>query len=762
MLLLDSKTMEHDGVTVFPDHADPAQFYYMPLAPHLTIRKDDGGIAMPQFSLIRFKGEAGTGGFLNFDVNLGLESGRFNAVKSAVQQKAGIDQEIRLAPLPVIDGSIRLIMLDKDSGAVAPRPGEPAPPEAALRFVEKINHAAKPSLYGDNQAAFSIQLTEDGAKTILQSLEGEILPIAVVYSLEYLGLRPAYNVRLKIEWDRVQKHMDESFGANFLVFSTEIGKAVDDLVENKAIVFEADSFITDDAEAEGSVAGRRDAAIAQVRAMITDTFFQPSLPPWKPDDGGGWSKDLQKAADVMALIAGGPAAAATSKSMFSYKKMEYERTDRKSLNVNFSERVTVKRSIFPQGHLAGLFEPLRQAGIDRSRFITDVDLDDPWFKRRRLEVFAQTDFTSDQIGSINVRARYGGEPKNAILKKDVLSAKFDWGSQLDGNTMRMPVELEYEVNFDGVDATERPKVLKSALEIEEGEQKGIDPRNIYAISTVPMVAINFPWDRYNMVEVHVRYTDSANSLAQAEVFRLTEKEPEKQWPIFILDTKLRSFEYRFVYRGVDHIDHETPWQASDDEQIGVTDPFPRKRELSVVTALDWTVTSNCFVDVMYRDPDHGIDERRSLEFKEGDTSKSAIFELQDPRVQIVQYSGMILTRDGRTIEIPPSTTVGPRVVIRPDMKGRRHIEIRPPTDFVARGLVKVTAEMRFEDFNAGLSFKDNLLFEPTSGSKPFEYDYVDTARAQYERRITYAFDNGLQKVVEWQPGDDEIVQLRVP
>lgn len=761
MLLLDSKTMEHDGVTVFPDHADPAQFYYMPQAPHLTLRKDGSGAELPQFSLIRFKGEAGTGGFLNFDVNLGLEAGRFDAVKSAVQQKSEQDQEIRLAPLPVIDGSIRLIMLDKDSGT-PPAAGSSPPPETGLRFVETINHAAKPSLYGDNQAAFSIQLTEDGAKTILQALEGEILPIAIIYSLEYLGLRPAYNVRLDINWDRVQEHMDESFGADFLVFSTEIGSAVDELVENKAIIFEADSFITDDAEAEGGVVGRRDAAFAQVRAMITDTFFQPSLPPWKPDDGDGWAQDLQKATDVMALIGGGPAAAATSKSMFSYKKMEYKRTDRKSLNVDFSERVTVKRTIFPQGHLAGLFEPLRQAGIDRSRFITDVDLDDPWFKRRRLEIFAQTDFVSDQIGSINVRARYGGEPKNVLLKKDVLSAKFDWGSQLDGNTMRMPVELEYEVNFEGVDATERPKLLKSNVEIEEGEQKGIDPRNIYAISTVPVVAVNFPWDRYNMVEVHVRYTDTANSLAQAEIFRLTEKLAEAQWPIFILDTSLRQFEYRFVYRGVDHIDHETAWQASDDEQISVTDPFPRKRELSVVAALDWTTTSHCFVDLVYKDPDNGIDETRSLEFKDGDGSKSAGFEVQNPQIQIVEYSGLIMSKDGKTTDIPPSTTVGPRVVIRADMKGRRHIEIRPPADFVARGLVKVTAELRFEDFTAGLSFKDNLVFEASSGPKPFEYDYVDTARSQYERRVTFSFDNGLQKTVEWQPGDDEIVQLVAP
>ena len=36
MLLLDSRVREINGISVFPDHADPEQWYYMPLAPHLT------------------------------------------------------------------------------------------------------------------------------------------------------------------------------------------------------------------------------------------------------------------------------------------------------------------------------------------------------------------------------------------------------------------------------------------------------------------------------------------------------------------------------------------------------------------------------------------------------------------------------------------------------------------------------------------------------------------------------------------------------
>ena len=54
------------------------------------------------------------------------------------------------------------------------------------------------------------------------------------------------------------------------------------------------------------------------------------------------------------------------------------RIDRKSINLTMNERVTVRRSIYPQAHLSGLFRLLRdaQGQIDKDRFITSVTLDD--------------------------------------------------------------------------------------------------------------------------------------------------------------------------------------------------------------------------------------------------------------------------------------------------------------------------------------------------------------------------------------------------
>ena len=56
-----------NGVSVMRDHADPLQFYYMPLAPRFVTRKD-GAIDVPQLLVVKYRSATRVGGFANFDV----------------------------------------------------------------------------------------------------------------------------------------------------------------------------------------------------------------------------------------------------------------------------------------------------------------------------------------------------------------------------------------------------------------------------------------------------------------------------------------------------------------------------------------------------------------------------------------------------------------------------------------------------------------------------------------------------------------------
>ena len=753
MLYLNPPFHIIEGVSLFSDHADPLQYYYLPLAPKLTERKDKTtGERIPQIQLIKYRGEAGSGGFLSFDVNIGVEEDVLEDIRNELRRLERLDETPRLAPVPLVDGTVKVMLLGKQTGDT---------PEEGDRFVIKIHQNAKPSLYGNNQAAFSVELDKDGVMVMEKALQGEMAPIGIVYSLDFFALRPAYSVRIKADWDRVQKHLEEKFAVDAIFVSIEIDKVVDELIENRAIIIEVDTFVPEGEDTSGII-GRRDQAVNDVRDMVINSFFEPSLKPIEGDKEDGWDKFQNLAERATAIgVTGGIAACGS----FTYKNIDYTRIDKKSLNVNMSERTTVKRSIYPQGHLGGIFRVLRRQGMDLDRFVISVDLDDDWFKRRRVNVISRANFEEDLISSLNVNLGYGSESDNVILEASNPRASVDWPSIIQEGTMKREVTTDYKVSFKGVDGTERPIALQSPVKVVTVENLEITPRELYSITPLPIIALNFPWEKYPHIEVQTRYTDEENRIRLEESFLLDKDNTEKTWKIFVRDPEKSMFQYKLVYRAADHKDIEMSWVETDEGQLIIRDPYPRKRTLTVVPALRWAEVDRAFVDVTYDDEENDIFKTESFEFTQADaTTKTFSVGLKNPDHRRVAFQATILFKDGRVTEIPSSFTHDRRIIVRSNMKGHKIIPVRPEEgDFAERNLEKITVQLRYEDSENGLDFNDTFEFK-SSGDRQafFEFDYMDEQKKDYGYCVSYLFSNGLTRTDDWKTSSAETLELSLP
>ncbi len=745
MLYLNPPYFVIDGVSVFPDHADPLQFYYMPAMPHLTVLESNGE-QIPQIQLIKYRGEAGNGGFLNFDVNLGIDEATLAKVATKIRELARLDDAPRLAPVPVIDGSVRLLILGKQSGDAATPTG--TTPDAPPRFVTKIDQAAKPTLYGDNQATFSVALDQYGVTVLEQALQGTMSPIGVVYTLDYLALRKAYQVRVDVDWDRVQKHMEEHFSVDVLFFSAEIDTVIDELVESRAIVIDVDTFIPE-SEEDSAILGRRDQAINDVREMITEAFFKPSINPLAPDTDTG--------DDVAGFFEKLHDAGRAPLRAFTYSKLDMTRIDRKSLDVTMNERSTVRRSIHPQAHLAGLLHIIDPAELHK--YIIEVDLDDPWFERRNVTVISRGNFEEDAIRSINVRLNYGDHPQNVLLESSTARQQLNWPSIVRNRAMQREIDYSFIVSFKGVDGTERPFEIASAPHQTDVDNLEINPRELYSIIPVPVVALGFPWDKYPQVEVHLRYTDDANNIQMLDTLVLDEKHAEQIWKLFIRDGTRRQFEYRLSMRAADHRDIHTPWLPCDDERLTIRDPRPDKRKLAIVPGVDWSAVERVFVDVTYEDEANDVFAEESYEFTQTqNTTQTFAVALVDPERRAVQFSATIMLKNRIVIEVPPSITYDRRLIIRSDMRGHQSVVIRQqPRDYAELRIRQMEVEVRYIDEDAGLNQSDLFTFTSPDQQGTFEYDYVDETRQGVEYRVTTRMLNGMSRTTEWANARGEVV-----
>lgn len=752
------------GVSLLRDHIDPLQWYFLPMAPQLpTVPDPVAGVDIPQLQLIRYRGSAGNGGFLNFDVHLGLEEERLEDVRRRLRDLEDLDDLPRLAPVPLVDGTVRLLMLGRSSDAPPPEDGQPPDPSI---FEVKMSHFAKPSLYGDNRAAFSVEMDQEAVTVVEAALQGEIAPMAVIYSLEYLALRPAYSVRLQADWDRVQTHLEESFGVDTLIFSSQIDEVVDELIEDRVIVIEADTFIPE-GDDQAEVLSRRDQAVNEVREMVTDTFFTPSIDPLKAPEPDGWDRFADTTARLSQIAHTG---GLSESSVFSYKKVDLTRIDRKSLSVDLRERTTITRHIHPQGHVRGLFRVLRDGAVDLDRFVIPVDLDAPWFERRTVEVVPQIDFTADGIETVQVELTYGDRTRSLLFEAgetgEARARSVEWASDLEEDAegqrrMVRPVTWRYTVRFAGADGTERPRRLESPELVTTADRVPLSPRDLYSLEPIPITPLSFPWDRWPHVSVRLRYDDEDHGIHQDDTFLLDQETPEATWRRFVLDPGKAGYERQITFHGADHQDLVGPWETTTEEQVRLRDPFPRKRTVEVIAAVDWNRVRRVFVDLAYRDPAHDVFEEESLTLTQEDDAGTFSVDLVDPDLRRVSYQATVMFTDGSLAEIPRSTTLDRRIFVTEEMRGHRIVEVRPEDrEFAAAQLREMQVDLRFLD--GGNEIRDRFVFTSTGDLGHFEFDYSDDTHRDYEYKVRYLRTDGLARSVDWKSSDADVLVLDVP
>lgn len=758
MLYLKPPYHIFEGVVVYADHANDRQFYYMPGVPKLSTGIDASGRELPFIQLLKYRGDTLQGGFLNLEVNLGIEQEKIDKIAIKLRAIYQLDDTPLMSPILIESGEVKLIALGAESPDPDPDDGAPPDDEPLSRFVEEINQAASPALYGDNKAIFSIELTRVGVELIEASIsmKDNRLPVGVIYSLDYFALRPAFTVKVSVDWDRVQTHFEESFGVSSLFYEQDVSTVVDSLIESRVIQIDVDSFLPEGEDA-GSWVGRRDQAIIELKDMVLENFFEPSLDPMSEEEDT-WDKitsTVQSLYNISVLT-------------FKYTKKDFTRIDKKSINLSMNERITVRKKIYPQAFLRGMHYLLTDESFDRSLLIQKVTLDSNWFQKRRVNAHALVNFERDSVEAILVTLKYGDHLNTLRLTREAQADVVDWNSIISStNTIIRDVELSYSVRFRDVNAAERPAQIDSSARIVTGSEIEISPTadNLYFVDEIIIGADLMPWSRYPSVAVEVAYTDEANNIRLMQAFLLSESKPEVTWRRFRIDPARPEYQIRVIYLSNTNRDIVHEWIVTDQERFLVRDPRPASRTLQVVPAVDWNLVSMVFVELNYRDAENSIDEYKTLSFMNTDgerSPKSFSVSLDDPEKRLISYDASILLSDNRLIQIPRSLTAASSVFLRADMVGHRIVSVSPAeADFPQRGIINVVAVLDYQDDEYGLAYEDTLTFYSQEEVAYFEFDYARAEYSDYQCSVRINYTNGLSQFRELGFLDGDVILLPV-
>ena len=147
-------------------------------------------------------------------------------------------------------------------------------PEGSFNAVEKILGASVPSLHGDNSAAFSLQLSQEGATILREAFKKEGAPVGVLYNLKFTGIRPALEVKVTADMKRVYNHFSASLSGQVYFVQLGIEAGIEKLKQSGALKVEVIHFTSDADRGE-----KEKQALQFFRDTLLKDFFTPTLTP---------------------------------------------------------------------------------------------------------------------------------------------------------------------------------------------------------------------------------------------------------------------------------------------------------------------------------------------------------------------------------------------------------------------------------------------------------------------------------------------------
>lgn len=751
MLYLDKPIGPIRGMMIYADHADPDLFYYVPERPRLA--KNDG---VAEFVMLKYRRDitdnpafdpdtkqALGGGFLAFTVDLGVDDEELKEIKRELGRFA--NGEVKLTPIQFRKGSVRLTITKDAADAEDAPPTEPR----GLTFFEEVYGATKPSLFGFNRATFALVLSQEAATLFEAALRSGISPVGVIYDLEFLGLRPAFNVRISANYHRVYKELDVEFGARGQIYAVslgvDIGAAFQRLRDQGIIKVEVLNFTDDD-----NLRKQADEAFNWFKTELLKEFFKSSLPPpaiMRPEAGGGLLSQLTNLLGALGSTQSGsaqpqlgtptntnptPAQAPTTISSnvagagqssaagaggagsgghagganpspfqvaFSLKYLD--QVEDKERIFEYSMQAAVAREAAPQGLFSTVVE-----GLDLDRAIKEVSLDDEFFNRLVATVSMGGDLTVAGINTVAVNLEYPAvrsaneDPTNVdgfIFQPNQLEPRTftNWLNAKKDRRYRYYMDIHFKPDspYVGKDVH-----VTTDWEVTRDRQLTLDPLDQIGLLDVEVSLGKVDASQIAQVQVELWYQDAANAFENRKTISLKPGEASSHWRLRLSDRNQKSYQYRLLYFLSDGLRYQTQWQSSEDPALVINDPFNNTVKARLVPLLDVNNLIEADVNVTYAEADTGYSRTVQKIFMGGAplASTDVLIPTLAKQPDSLTYDVTIVRGDGSVFASGPQPiTTLPATIPIADGEGRTsRIRLKLlNTDLASAGLVALKVQV---------------------------------------------------------------------
>jgi len=788
-------------VTVYQDDTKWWKFYLLP--DYVSIRRDIDD--NPVFLLIKYAfGDQDRdenpdlprgGGMLNMDVELRVEETDEAAVRSRLQSyvdgewarlRALADAEqipvesmtlnswhnrTNGVPRPFGDpGTAPSLTIDDVSLGLDPDRPEAPPgdqsPEIELSYPEwtkgtfsiiapssdnLVTHKVVEgplSMTGPNTAAVMLELTEAGAtffqKTVLEpSGQGgsNLLPIAAVMSVAFMGRLPPVNLRIQADTRAVYKAL-ESIDHDYDDYAcreddiAHYETSLEMAVEAKLIDVKFDTgmlSLEDDLVQE-----IRGTAMSVVQDLLERRFFEETEAP--EEDAGD---DLLK-----------------EKTDYYIMKQK-EQIDFQTITYNETMTSIAEIEKNPQGTLQTFFAGLSEA--EMRKFVRVLDLNDPFFMTLGLEVNCFANWEDNPIAFVEAQVRYDGRDENGDLVQKQETFTFDkdntsaeWDPSLIG--AKREYFYRWRIAYAGREPGEfirweRERTPTLNLSIPDSGRLNL---------SILTGAVDFG-QTVDHVQVSVTYEDRSSGVEkETETFKLTSGQQEQTYvrDLFTEWDKPVTYKARFFLKDGQVIEGEE--ETTTERTILINAPLFDKLDVGLVpVGGGWDDVQQTIVDLVYEDEANQYHVDQVFRLESAAEFKSWAVVLQNRDLRRFRYKVTISFKNGdfKVSEMIDANGDQTIPIVANDLP-QLDVQIMPNTiDFAVTPVV--TCTLRYDDDTANIHKIKTFAFDESNKTAlNWGFTIADAEKRDYEHELTYHTISG--KTVEHDPTTTDETVLVVP
>lgn len=606
-------------------------------------------------------------------------------------------------------------------------------PQSAGLVTNKIGERPA-SLIGNNVAAFSLDLTPDGATFMQQTLVGrdgrgatDLTPIQVEYELTMLAKLPPATMYIKFNtaslYHSVQELFHEQNNCTDDSFTSE--NMMSTAIEAGLVTVKIDSGGIED---EDILQMLMQQATSTVQELLANKFADKERAPMEE-----WAnEDVQESSDEI------------------YRLKRVTEVDMTNFEQTMEINATTEFKIAPQGTLQAFFKRVQ----DMSPFVRVVDTNiDPFFKTLGLKARAFAKWDEDDVAFVELEVKYehGGQTKvQSFTFTPESQEPMEWDPALVEGKRQF--EYRWRVGFEGRVGGDWSKWEKTTT------------RNLnVAVETpgklqveVSGVGLDFE-NVLDAVLVHLRYADPARDIPMAGQSVLISKDRASgTWTRQLFAPWDKPLEYRVEYLLKSGTTLEKDWTKTTGPQqnLLVTRPNVDVLDLTLIPAGRWADVIQAVLSIRYADGAYQRDAQ--FNFKTADEFKKWAVLLLNASRRKFEYKILATFKNGDTQETDWLTREGDQAL--PVMvEGPPRLDIKVTgavLDYASTPLAKI--DLEYDDPQGRHDVESIALQKPTdvvSWSVPLRKDGPRT----YRYKTTYFPIEGDPVAQDWEVTDTELI-----